>query len=283
MLIAQGGLIDSIRTKYDTISYWNKGGNLSMTFQQIGLKNWTAGGDELLALNFNFRGYANKELDRYEWTNQFDFSYSLSRQGEQKTIRANKDNWKITTRLNRKLENNWALTLGMIIQSQFGRLFKVSIDEDTNEEIATLTSNIFSPGYVWPSLGFSYAVDRIFNVSLQPLTGKLTIVLDDSLSTAGAYGVRDGKKFRSETGFGVDANVKWEIMKNITLESELNMFSRYQNILLTDVRWDFLIRFEVNKYFSGFYSSNFIYDKEVVDKIQFRYSINMGFSYDIKF
>jgi hypothetical protein len=281
-LMAQGGMIDSIRTKYDTISYWTKGGNASLTFQQIGLKNWTAGGNELLAFNLNFKGFATKEMERYTWINQLDMSYSLSKQGEQKKIRANKDNWKITTRLNRKLENNWSLTLGLMIQSQFGPLYKVSIDEDTNEEITTLTSNVLSPGYVWPSFGFSYAVENKFNISFLPLTGKISIVLEDSLSAAGAFGVGKGKNVRSENGFGIDANLKMDVMKNISVESEFYTFSRYQNVFLTDARWDFLIRFKVNKFFSGFFSSNLIYDKDVVDKIQFRYAINMGLSYDIK-
>jgi hypothetical protein len=280
--MAQGGMLDSIRTKYDTISYWTKGGNISLTFQQIGLKNWTAGGNELLAFNLNFKGYAEKEMERYIWFNQLDLTYILSKQGEQKTIRANKDNWKIMTRLNRKLENNWSLTLALMVQSQFGPLYKVSIDKDTEEEITTLTSNIFSPGYFWPSFGFFYSAENKFNVSLLPLTGKITIVLDDSLSAAGAFGVGKGNNLRSENGFGIDANLKMDVMKNISVESELYTFTRYQNVFLTDVRWDFLIRFKVNKLFSGFFSSNLIYDKDVVDKIQFRYAINMGLSYDIK-
>lgn len=277
----QGGLVDSIRTRYDTISYWTRGGNVSLTFQQLGLKNWTAGGDELLAFNFDFSGFANKEMERYIWFNQIDASYSLSRQGEIKTIRANKDRWRISSRISRKLENNWLLTFGMVLQSQFGRLYKVSVNQDTNEEVAVLTSNAFSPGYVWPSLGFTYSKKNHYNVSLMPINGKVTIVLDDSLSAAGAFGVDEGRNFRSETGIGIGASIKQPIIKNITIESELSTFSRYRDLLFTDVRWDFTLRFKVNQYVSGFYTSNFIYDKDVVDEIQFRYSINIGFSYDI--
>jgi len=280
LLYAQGGMIDSIRSKYDTISYWVKGGNASLTFQQIGLKNWNAGGNELLAFNFNFRGYANKEMERYIWFNQVDLSYSLSKQGDQRKIRANKDNWKISTRLNRKLEYNWSLTMGLILQSQFGPLYKVSVDKDTEEEITTLTSNLFSPGYLWPSFGFMYAIEDKFNISFLPLSGKFSIVLNDSLSQAGAYGVLEGHHFRSENGFGIDANLKMDVMTNVSLESELYTFTRYEDQFMTDVRWDFLARFKVNKFFSGFFSSNLIYDKDVIDKIQFRYSINMGFAYE---
>lgn len=278
---AQGGLVDSIKTRFDTINYWTKGGNAAFTFQQIGLKNWTAGGNELIALNFSLRGYAKKELVRYVWFNQVDIGYSLSKQGQQRKIRANKDTWKITTRISRKLENNWQLTLGLITQSQFGRLYKVKTDEDTGKEISVLSSQLLSPLYIWPSIGFSYVQEQKYSLSLQPLTGKITLVMDDSLSRAGAYGVKGGKKIRSETGIGIEGSVRLDIMKNIRMESDLNTFSRYSNISFTDIRWGFLLRFKVNKYISANFESDLIYDRSVIDKIQYRYSINLGFSYDL--
>ncbi len=277
----QGGLVDSIKTRFDTVTYWTKGANVAFNFQQIGLKNWTAGGDELFSLNFNANGFANKELEKYIWFNSLDASYNLSRQGDKQKIRANKDRWKATTKLSRKLDNGWLLTLGLTIQSQFNKLYKITTDPDTNEEIANLSSNFFSPGYIWPSIGFTYNKKDYLKLSVQPLTGKITSVLNDSLSEAGAFGVLENRKVRSEVGFGLDASYKQLIIKNIIAESELSTFSRFREVLLTDVRWDVSIRFKVNRYVSGQFSSNLIYDKETIDEIQFRYSISIGFSYDI--
>ncbi len=114
-----------------------------------------------------------------------------------------------------------------------------------------------------------------------PLSGKVTVVLNDSLSAAGVFGVEENRNIRSETGLTIEASVKRKIIRNILLESDISIFSRYRDILFTDVRWDLTIRFKVNQFVSGYFTSNLIYDKDVIDKIQFRYSINIGFSFDI--
>ncbi len=280
---AQGGITDSIRTKYDTISFWSGLADIAFTLQQVGLKNWTAGGDDLLSMNFSGRALALKEKDRFLWRNIFEANYSLTKQGEQKRFRANTDTWKIISRYSYSLENNWSLTASLIFQSQFGKLYKISKDEDTGDEILTLSSDILSPGYVWPSMGFTYSKNEKWAISLMPVSGKLIIVLDDSLSNVGAFGVSPGEKFRSESGFGIDGYIKSEIIKNINIESDLSIFTRYIDFFKTDVRWNIKLRFKVNKFFSAFYSNNLIYDIDVSDAVQFRYNINLGLAYDITF
>jgi len=278
---AQGGIADSIKTQYDTISFWSRTAEIAATFKQIGLKNWTAGGAELISLNLSGELQAVKEKERYVWQNVFEASYTLTKQGEQKKIRANTDDWRLITRYNWKLENNWLITTGVTIKSQFGKLYKVSVDPNTDEEIATLTSNILSPCFIWPSFGFTKRKKDHWNISVMPVSGKLIIVLNDSLSNAGAFGVEPGKFFTLEAGFGIDAWLKQTVMKNMTIESDLSIFSHYYDMLHTDVRWNFKLRFTVNKYFSAFYNHNFIYDYNIIDKIQFKYTLSLGFAYDI--
>jgi hypothetical protein len=281
LLFAQGGLADSIKTQYDTISFWTRSAEVAATFKQIGLKNWVQGGAELISLNLSGRLRARKEKERYIWQNGFEAVYTLTKQGEQKRIRANTDDWRIITKYNWKMENNWAFTTGITVNSQFGKLYKVKIDPDSDEEITTLTSDLLSPGFIWPSFGFTKYKKEIWSISLMPVTGKLIIVLNDSLSDAGAFGVDPGQKFNVEAGFGIEAWLKKEILKNISLESDLSLFSHYYDLLHTDVRWNFTLRFSVNKFFSSFYSHNLIYDNNITDKVQFKYSISLGFAYDI--
>jgi len=281
LLFAQGGMQDSIKTQYDTISFWTRTAEVGATFKQIGLKNWVQGGAELISLNLTGKLRARKEKERYIWQNIFESTYTLTKQGEQKRIRANTDDWKIITRYNWKLENNWAITTGISVNSQFGPLYKVSVDPATDEEVTTLTSDILAPGFIWPSFGFTKLKKDIWNVSLMPVTGKIVTVLNDSLSDAGAFGVDPGKKFSIEAGFGIDAWVKTEILKNMSIESDLALFSHYYDILHTDVRWNFTLRFKVNEFFSAFYNNNLIYDYNIVDKVQFKYTISLGFAYDI--
>jgi hypothetical protein len=278
---AQGGIADSIKTQYDTISYWRRIAEVAATFKQIGLKNWVTGGSELISLNLSGELWAIKEKERYVWQNLFETNYTLTKQGDLKKIRANTDQWRIVTKYNWKLENNWAITMGITINSQYGKLYKVKIDPNTDEEIATLTSDFLSPGFVWPSFGFTKRKKEQWNISVMPVTGKLIVVLNDSLSNAGAFGVEPGKTFTLEAGFGIDAWVKKTILKNMIIESDLSIFSHYYDMVHTDVRWNFKLRFKVNKYFSSFYTHNFIYDYNISDKIQFKYTLSLGFAYDI--
>jgi hypothetical protein len=254
---------------------------MAATFKQIGLKNWVPGGAELISLNLSGRLRARKEKERYIWQNAFEATYTLTKQGEQKRIRANTDEWRIITRYNWKLENNWAVTAGITTSSQFGELYKVKIDPDTDNEITTLTSDLFSPGFIWPSFGFTKLKNEEWNISIMPVTGKLIVVLNDSLSDTGAFGVDPGKKFSVKSGFGIDAWIKKDLIKNMSLESDLSLFSHYYDIIHTDIRWNFVLRFKVNKFFSSFYSHNFIYDHNIIDKIQFKYTISLGFAYDV--
>lgn len=87
---------------------------------------------------------------------------------------------------------------------------------------------------------------------LSPATGKFTIVNDDALSAAGNYGVDRGKKFRSEMGALLKFQVNKEILKNVTAQTKLDLFSNYfhnpQNI---DVDWSVLINMKVNEYLSA--------------------------------
>lgn len=277
----QGGLTDSIKTQYDTIKYWTRTAEVAATFKQIGLKNWVQGGAELISLNLTGRLRARKEKERYIWQNAFESTYTLTRQGEQKRIRANTDEWRVISRYNWKLENNWNITAGISLNSQYGKLYKVTKDPVSEEEIATLTSDLLSPGFVWPTLGFTYIKKEIWSLSIMPVTGKLIVVLNDSLSQAGAFGVDPGEHLSIEAGFGFDGWLKKELFNNISLESDISIFSHFYDILHTDVRWNFILRFKVNSFFSGFYSHNLIYDYNIIDKVQFKYTISLGFAYDI--
>jgi hypothetical protein len=281
LLFAQGGIADSIKTQYDTISYWTRTAEVAATFKQIGLKNWVQGGSELISLNLSGRLRARKEKERYIWLNAFETGYTLTKQGEQKRIRANSDQWRIITRYNWKLENNWAVTAGVTINSQYGKMYKVKTDPVNDSEIATLTSDFLSPGFIWPTFGFAYLKEETWSISLMPVTGKLIVVLNDSLSDVVAYGVDPGKKFSIAAGFGIESWIKKDLIKNISVESDLALFSHYYDLLHADVRWNFTLRFKVNTYFSSFYTHNLIYDYNISDKIQFKYTISLGFAYDV--
>jgi hypothetical protein len=122
-----------------------------------------------------------------------------------------------------------------------------------------------------------------FSLMLSPLTGKMTIVTDKLLRES--YGVDSMKTIRSEFGAYVKTALNKEIMKNITLLTELGLFSNYlnhpENI---DVDWKVGVNMKVNKYISAQLSTQLIYDYDIHTegekaKVQFKELFGVGFSF----
>jgi hypothetical protein len=130
-------------------------------------------------------------------------------------------------------------------------------------------SDLLAPGYLLFALGMDYKPIPEFSAFLSPLTSKNTIVNDQDLSDAGAFGVDPGKKFRGE--IGAYANLlykKDEIFKNVSFATRLDLFSNYlhnpQNI---DINWEVILILKVNEFLSATVNTLLIYDDDVLIKI----------------
>jgi hypothetical protein len=77
-----------------------------------------------------------------------------------------------------------------------------------------------------------------------------------------------------------------EIMKNVTLLSELGLFTNYLNHPENvDVDWKCGLNMKVNKYISAQLSTHLIYDADIIEKgatkakVQFKELFGVGFSF----
>jgi hypothetical protein len=141
-------------------------------------------------------------------------------------------------------------------------------------------SKAFAPAYLSFGPGMLWKKSENFKINLSPASGKFTIVTDETLSNAGAFGVEPGNTLRTELGFNAGAYHKAEIMKNITLENILNLYSNYmdnpQNI---DVNHQLNLVMKVNKYISTNLNLHTIYDDNMLGKTQFKEVFGVGFNY----
>jgi hypothetical protein len=157
-----------------------------------------------------------------------------------------------------------------------------------NFEQRNTVSRFMAPGYLTIATGLEYADGDKYSFIFSPVANKVTFVLDDALSQAGAFGVEKGKKVRSQLGMQLTAAVKGNILENVLAQSRLNLFTSYDkgfgNI---DVNWEGLIVLKVNKYLTTTLAAALIYDDDIkLQKtdgtvgpgIQFRQSISVGLS-----
>ncbi len=272
----------------DTVAGWRTGGVTTINLAQTALVNWAAGGENSYAINGLFSIFANYKSGKNVWDNSLDVGYGLLNQGDV-GLRKTDDKIDFLSKYGRKAFTDFYYTALVNFKTQFTPGYNYGT---TNVKI----SNLLAPAYLLAAVGLNYQPNKYFNAFIAPFTGKMTIVNDDDLSAAGAYGVDPGKKTRQE--FGGYARMIYsrndfagEFMKNVSLTSKIDLFSNYlkdpQNI---DVSWENLIALKVNKYISVSINTHLLFDADVkVDtngdgtadqaKVQFKEILGVGFSY----
>ena len=162
---------------------WLKGGMASLTFNQVSLTNWAAGGNNTVAFTSFFNTYANYKKGKLSWDNNLDLAYGLMRQGDNTFpwIKSD-DRIELTSKAGKAINTKWYYAGLLNFRSQFAPGYQAM---DKKVKI----SDFMSPGYLLVALGLDYKPVPSFSAFFAPLTGKTTIVLDQTLADAGAYGV----------------------------------------------------------------------------------------------
>jgi hypothetical protein len=260
---------ESLKTQStDTLDGWKTGGVASLNITQVSLTNWTAGGQNSLSINGILSLFANLKKGNSTWDNSLDLSYGLLQQGSD-DIRKTDDKIDFTSKYGQKAAKNWYYAGLVNFKSQMTAGYNYPDD-------STEISNFLAPAYALAAIGMDYKPSEVFTLFISPLTMKMTVVNDQTLADAGAFGVeaaefddagvqtKAGLKNRSEYGGYLRALFKKDIMENINLQTKLELFSNYQespsNI---DVNWEVLIAMKVNKYISATLSTQLLYDHDI--------------------
>ncbi len=270
----------------DTAEGWKTGGMIMLNFGQTSLTNWAAGGENTVSGNSLFNFFANYHKGTFTWDNTIDLGYGILKQGSQN--RKSDDKIDFSTKFGKMASKNWYYSGLLDFRSQFSAGYNYPND-------SVKISNFFAPAYIVTALGMDYKPNKTFTAFIAPITGKITIVADQDLADAGAFGVdkaefvngvktKDGKNFRQEFGGYVRVGYQNDIMTNVNLSTKLDLFSNYlknpQNI---DVNWQVLVSMKVNKYISATLSTQLIYDDDTEiegsPKVQFKEILGVGFSY----
>ncbi|MDK2977989.1 MAG: hypothetical protein PWP52_703 [Bacteroidales bacterium] len=267
----------------DTLKFWKFNGISSINFSQVSLTNWAAGGDN----SYAFNGLINLSLeyskDKNDWANTLNIGYGIQKQGEQE-VRKTDDNIDFTSKYGRKISKSFFISALLN--------FKTQMDDGKKYETDTsyVISRFFAPAYLQCALGMEYKPGKVFYFVLSPVAGKLTMVLDDTLSDRGSFGVDAGEKTRLELGGSVTMGVNKEIMKNVTFKSTLGLFSNYiENPQNIDVDWKVAINMKINDYLSANLNTHLIYDDDIKTsddegnprgaKVQFKEVFGVGLTY----
>jgi hypothetical protein len=175
----------------------------------------------------------------------------------------NDDRIEFTSKFGRKTSSKWDYSTLFNFRTQF--TYGYSSEEELKKN--NYFSSFFAPAFPLLAIGFNYNGTENFSCFFSPATSKGTIVLDDSLSNAGVFGVEKGKSLRIEAGGYMNFNYKQKNVFNINdldFKTNLTLFSNYiQNPLNVDVTWETLTSFRFKKLFSITFSTYLIYDDDI--------------------
>jgi hypothetical protein len=266
---------DSLKKNQKDTS-WKVSGFFGINASQTSLSNWQGGGQDNVALNTIFNLNATYTKNKFVWTNKVDAQYGLIKPGDVKLFRKNIDQiFALSKAELDAFHKNWYYALQGDFRSQFAPGYNYVDDSIAGRAV----SDFFSPAYIQLALGLDYKPAPYFSAMIAPVAGKITTVNRQYLADAGAFGVQKaqldadgnvlvhGKKIRYEFGGRVVLKFKKDIIKNVNLDSYLDLFSNYmhkpQNI---DVVFNNLLTIKINKYFSANVICQMIYDDDITIK-----------------
>ncbi len=286
----------------DSVKAWKLGGVISINGQQVSLTNWAAGGNNSISIGGLVNVFAKYKHGKITWDNNLELGYGVIKQGDNKQWWKNDDKIQFTSKVGRHAFKKWYYSALLDFRTQFVDGFNYPND-------SVYISRFMAPAYGLASLGLDYKPNDHFSLFISPVTGKFTIVNDETLARAGAFGVQkeirdpnnggtitqNYKTHREEFGAYLKMQYQAKVMDNITFQTILELFTNYlnnpQNI---DVNWTTLTTFKVNKFISATLSTQLIYDDDIKvlrnyggkdvkgtvgPDVQFKQVLGVGFTY----
>ena len=282
---------------------WKTGGVFGLNFGQTALQNWAGGGVNSITIGGLFNHFRNYKKDDWSWDNNLDLAYGMLWQGENDGVKTD-DRIDFTSKVGKAIKKDWYAAFLLNLRTQFAEGFD---DPFAADSVRNVISKFMAPGFGLASLGIDYKPSEQFTAYISPMTAKFTIVNDDDLANAGAFGVQgaiyddvdptmiitEGEKLRTEFGAYARAQYVTDLMENINFLTKIDLFANYETITLIDINWEVLLSMKVNEYISATLGTQVLYDHDV--KIlrnagesderfgpvtQFREVLNIGFVYN---
>lgn len=262
------GLVDSLKRVTTVLNTakkdegWTISGITNVTFSQVGLLNWTAGGNSSISIIGLGMYKANYIRDNYTWNNYLELGYGLTKIGDVE-FRKSDDRIIVVSQAGIAAGQTMNHSLLIDFRTQFtdGRNYIGTFDSVSGNY--PLTSTFLAPAFLTTALGMEIKPTSSLSILIAPLTGRTTIVANNILSEAGAFNVTKGHTIKSFLGALINAHFNDQIVENVTLNSRLNVFSPFSSPDLMVVNWENLLSMKVNSFIKVTLSLDVFYDHKI--------------------
>lgn len=256
------------------INPWVPSFVVGVGINQIAFTNWVKGGENSIAWTLFGNFKYDKVGDKWSFRNQIKGAYGRSKVGEA-TYR--------TTDNDLYIENLASYNVGWSVNPFFSNAVRTQIskgfDYKTSPTSPINISDLFDPGYITQTLGFTYdqykSIITRFGIAFQEVvTNKFTQYSDDPKTV-------EIEKFKFETGVESVTDFDYTIDTNINWKSKLRFFSRFENLGVWDVYWDNSITASVNSWLKVNFGYTMLHEVSQSKKTQIRQGLQIGITYTI--
>ncbi len=260
-------------------------GNLNFT--QTSFSNWAQGGEDTWSWQLDINGKFVQNQQKFKWETSGKISFGKTKVGDAESRKAADEI---------RLESVFTYKLGVYVnpyiaatgQTQFTEGFDFSTDPKTK------ISNFMDPAYFTESVGVGYEPYENFKTRLgmalkQTIADEFAVLYSDDPETTEIEDVR------SEVGVESITDFSKKVMENILFTTKLELFSDLQGQTLEDpngnvirdlsvfdridVRWDSVLKAQVNKYVTVSFNVQLFYDSDINIKRQLKQVLAAGLTY----
>lgn len=270
LFISVAGIMYSQQKKDSIPKKWTVLGKSTFLFNQSSFSNWTAGGNNTIAGNVSLNYDFNYKNGNWNWDNKVISAYGISYisgSGLQKTD----DRFEYNSLLGLKAKKYWFFSFFSNFKTQYTKGYNYKTDPKV------LVSDFFAPAYWSFGPGMLWKKSDNARINIAPATSRFTFVSDQF---SGKYGVEENRNTSYSLGFNLSAYFKYVIMKDVTMENIISIYSDYlqkpQNI---DIDYQLNLFVKINKYLSTNVGFHAIIDDDASSKIQFKEVFGLGLNY----
>jgi hypothetical protein len=251
---------------------WTRSGTFTFLLNQSAFENWVAGGVSSVSGTVGVNYDINYLKGNWSWDNKIIASFGITKIKDQ-DIKKTDDRLEWNSVIGKKASGYWFYSALLNFKTQF------TDDLDSDTEGPT---KFLSPGYLQIGPGMLWKKSDELKVNIAPATSKL-IIVDKGLTLPDAayFGVEEGKSTRFEFGTSAGGYYKFNLMKNVSMENTLNLYSNYledpQNI---DIDYTMNLVMNINKYISTTLAYQTIYDDNAFQGLQTRQVFGLGINYN---
>lgn len=229
--------------------YWLHTVGSSLQFSQAYISdNWYQGGNDYLALLFNFNwDVALNTVYRPNLMFTSALSYKLAVNSNSKDAlhrySISQDVLQYNLKAGVKAFNKWFYS--------FNLQFKTQIFNTYPADSPDLTSAFLSPADLNMGLGMTYNTEARhktlkLSVSVSPISYNLKACMSNRLDPV-LFNIEPGHKTRSEIGSNAEATLNWDITSNISWKSRMFLFTDYHYF---QADWENTFTFNITRFLS---------------------------------